>query len=78
MDQSRKVKKITVDRNACTGAATCVVLAPQAFELDSEGVASVKATALSHTDEELIAAAISCPTQAIKLYDEQGNEIKVG
>lgn len=73
----RKVAKVTVDKKACIGAATCVVLAPNAFELDSENIASLKTTALLHTDQELIDAAASCPTQAIKLFDANGAEIKI-
>jgi len=70
-----KIKKIIVDKDACIGAATCIALAPQAFELNSDGIAVVKTTALDHTDQELIDAAKSCPTQAIKLVDENDNEV---
>ncbi len=76
-NNSRKVATVTVDKKACIGAATCVVLAPNAFELDSDNIASLKTTALTHTDQELINAAASCPTQAIKLFDASGIEIKI-
>ena len=75
--QDRKVRKVVIDRKACTGAATCVILAPQAFVLDQESVATVLDTALSHTDEELVNAARGCPTQAIKLLDENGGEVSL-
>lgn len=72
---ANKVAKIIVDKDACIGSATCVVIAPNAFELDTDGISQPKDTFTQHTDEELINAARSCPTQAIKLFDAQGNEI---
>ncbi|MBI2414525.1 ferredoxin [candidate division WWE3 bacterium] len=74
-ETTRKVYKVAIDKNACIGAATCVVIAPKAFVLDKDGVVEALSTVLDHTDEELIQAAKSCPTQAIKLLDENGNEI---
>ncbi len=69
------IKKIVVDRKACIGAATCVVVSPDGFELDGENIAVVKAGAQSRSDDELLMAAQSCPTAAISLYDDQGNKI---
>lgn len=74
---NRKITKIVVDANACIGAATCVALASQAFQLTSQGIAEILPTAMNHTDEELIDAAKSCPTGAIKLIGQDGNEIKL-
>lgn len=74
-DATRKVDKIQIDKGACIGAATCGILAPQAFQLDKDGIASLLPTAMTHTDEELIQAAKSCPTQAIKLLDKDNNQI---
>ncbi len=71
----RRVHKIVVDRKACIGAATCIVVAPGAFELDDENVAVVKADALNLDDDTLLMAAQSCPTFAIILFDEDGNQI---
>jgi len=78
MENKQQISKIVVDKGACIGAGTCVVLAPNAFELDSSGVAIVKIDAISHqTFEELLEAAKSCPTGAIKLFDENNKEIKL-
>lgn len=71
----RKVHKIVIDRKACIGAGTCVIIAPKAFELDEEGIAVMLSSYSNHTDDELLQAAQSCPTQAIKLYDEEGKEL---
>ncbi len=32
--------QVTVDRNLCSGFATCVELAPHLFRLESDGLAS--------------------------------------
>jgi len=73
--QKRKVHKIVIDRKACISAATCIVVAPKAFELDKEGIAVTLSSYTQHTDDELLQAAQSCPTQAIKLYDEEGKAL---
>ncbi len=73
--KKRKIHKIVVDRAACIGAATCVVVAPKAFDLDQDSIAIVKENALDVDDDTLLMAAQSCPTQAILLFDEEGNQI---
>jgi len=70
----KKILKIRVDRDLCIGAASCLAIAPDVFDLDSEGKAIVK-DGYDIDDETLMAAAESCPTQAIFLYDEDGNQI---
>lgn len=71
----RKIYKVVVDRKLCIGAATCVVIAPKAFELDSENIAIVTAKALETDDNTLLMAAQSCPTAAIILLDENDKQI---
>lgn len=75
-DQSKKkIYKIVVDRKACIGAGTCVVVSPDGFELDEYDIALVKPGAEKISDDQLLMAAQSCPTAAIILYDEDGNQI---
>jgi ferredoxin len=71
----KKIVKIVVDRKACIGAATCIVVSPAAFDLDSENIAVIKPGAEALSDQELLMAAQACPTQAIFLYDAQGNQV---
>ena len=69
-----KIAKIIVDRSLCIGAASCIAVAPGVFELDGENKAVVyndKGT----DDETILLAAQSCPTQAVLLFDEEGNQI---
>lgn len=82
--------KVKVDRDLCIGAATCVILAPKTFELDSEGKAVilkkdgtktsdfVKGEDIEDTDETVLYSAKSCPVDAIIIVevDDQGKEIK--
>jgi ferredoxin len=82
--------KVKVDRDLCIGAASCIAVAPNTFELDSEGKAVIKKKDGSMTseyvnytdiaDEEvnIMNAAKSCPVNAIIIteVDDQGNEVK--
>jgi len=69
-----KIGRIEVDRDLCIGAASCVAIAPDSFELDNEAKAVVKN--LEGIDPETILnAAKSCPTNAIFVYDEDGKQI---
>ena len=69
-----KIGKIVVDRNLCIGAASCIAVAPGVFELDSENKAVVY-NDKGADDETILLAAKSCPTQAILVFDEDGNQI---
>jgi ferredoxin len=74
-NKDRKIAKVIVDKDLCIGAGPCVIVAPEAFNLNNQGKAEVKKTAFSHTDDELIIAAQSCPVMAIKLLDKKGKQI---
>lgn len=69
-----KITKIIVDRSLCIGAASCLAVAPDMFELDNENIAVVKKDA-ALDDEITLLAAQSCPTKAILVYDEAGQQI---
>ncbi|MEN9408023.1 MAG: hypothetical protein RLZZ455_1239 [Candidatus Parcubacteria bacterium] len=82
--------KVKVDRGTCIGAASCVAVAPNTFDLDGEGKAVVKkkdgttsADFVAYTDiadEEvnIMNAAKSCPVNAIVIVevDDAGKEIR--
>ena len=72
--KSVKIGKIVVDRNLCIGAASCIAVAPGVFELDAENKAVVY-NDKGADDETILLAAKSCPTQAILIFDEEGNQI---
>ena len=69
-----KISRIVIDRDLCIGAATCVVLAPGVFQMDDENKAYL--VDLNGADAETtLAAAESCPTKAVFLYDEDGKQV---
>ena len=80
---------IKVDPDLCIGAASCVTIAPETFQLNAEN----KAEVLDHGKEEggpsyervievteeemasIIEGAESCPTLAVFIYNEEGKQI---
>jgi ferredoxin len=67
--------KIKVLRDACISAASCVAVAANTFELDSEKKAVVKEGSTDDADTILMAAQ-SCPTKAIIVIDtETGKQV---
>lgn len=67
--------QVTVIRNLCISAASCVAVSPGVFELDSENKAIIKSDAM---DEEMniLLAAQTCPTKAIIIVDtETGKQV---
>ncbi|TXG76103.1 ferredoxin [Candidatus Dojkabacteria bacterium] len=67
--------KITIDRDLCIGAATCLAIAPQVFVLDNEAKAIILSTADTADHDSIIDAARGCPTAAIIIEDDSGNRI---
>ncbi len=70
----KKIARIEIDRDLCIGAESCVVVAPEVFEMDGENKAVLK-NAVGADDQTILMAAQSCPVAAILLYDEDGNQI---
>ena len=73
----RKIGKytVTVDRDLCIGAASCIAVAPKAYELDNEAKAVFLDTADEETPEAIMDSAKSCPVAAIIIHDENGKQI---
>jgi len=70
---TRKIRKyiMRIDRNVCIGAATCVALAPKAWELDEEAKAIILDTVEEESAEALMNAAKGCPVAAITIIDKE-------
>lgn len=66
--------KIKVINDLCISAGICVVIAPETFDLDEDGIAYVK-TGTWDEAEKIIEAAKGCPTVAIIIEDLEGNQI---
>jgi ferredoxin len=66
---------VRIDRHLCVGFGDCVDAAPEAFELDDEGIAVVRTGSTERDRERLIEACRICPVDAIELFDESGAKI---
>lgn len=84
------IKTLKVDRDLCIGAASCIAVYPDVFEIDPENKAVMKLKDDGRTSEQtevtmldvaavdddtLLLAAQSCPVAAIFLYDEDGVQV---
>ena len=72
--EGSNISKIVVDRDLCIAAVSCMAVAAETWELDEENKIVVK-DANSVDDDTLIASAEACPTKAIFLYDNAGNQV---
>jgi ferredoxin len=65
--------RIVVDRLRCIGSGSCADTAPDVFQLD-EVDRSVIINPHGATPDVIVAAAESCPVDAIKIIDEQAGQ----
>lgn len=63
--------QVKVIAEKCIGAASCVAVAPKAFQLNDQQIAQVLPTISQESDENLLLAAQSCPTMAIEVVDTE-------
>lgn len=67
--------EVTLLRDVCIGAATCVAMAPDTFELDENNIA-VMNEKTSDLDDTILMAAQACPVKAIIVKDiETGEQV---
>ena len=69
-----KIRRIVVDRSACIGAQSCVVVAPGVFQMDDGNLAYV-VDPDSEGEDNILLAAQACPVLAIHLNDENGKKL---
>lgn len=62
---------VSIDRDKCQGYGNCVMEAPDAFDLDDDGLVTLlNAEEIDATGHEVIGAVKSCPVHALRLNDE--------
>jgi ferredoxin len=66
--------RVRIDREKCVSAENCVATAPTVFELDEDGKARL-IDPRSVDEETLWFAAEWCPTEAIILEDDEGEQL---
>jgi len=58
--------KVEVNKEACIGCGACAAICPDVFEMDDEGLSSVKSESVSDNwKDDVVEAIESCPTSAI-------------
>lgn len=79
--------KVKVVKELCIGAANCVATEPNVFALDENNKAYIKkgdkqvqdewvdVKELGVSEEQILLAAQSCPTQAIVVADDNGKQL---
>ena len=65
--------EIDIDRDLCIGSATCIRLAPGAFALDDDEIATVGDSRAVGIDK-LRLVADACPTGAITIVSRPGDD----
>jgi len=66
---------IRIDRHLCVGFGDCIDVAPEAFDLDDDGIAVFRDTASSVDHDCLVEACRVCPVDAITAHDHTGKQI---
>ena len=61
--------KIVIDRSLCSGFGACAELAPEIFEVDGGGIASLRVG--TSEDPAVLDAADACPMAAISVVEVQ-------
>ncbi|OGZ11885.1 MAG: hypothetical protein A2942_01830 [Candidatus Lloydbacteria bacterium RIFCSPLOWO2_01_FULL_50_20] len=72
--EGSNIGKIVVNRDLCIAAISCIAVSEATFQLDDESKVVV-IDANTADDETLTAAAESCPTKAILLFDKAGTQV---
>lgn len=60
---------IVIDRSLCSGFGSCAEMAPDVFEVDGEGLVSLRVG--TSADASVLEAAASCPMAAISVFEEE-------
>jgi ferredoxin len=61
--------RIVIDRSLCSGFGSCAELAPEVFEVDGGGLASLRIG--TSNDPSVLEAANACPMAAITVVEEE-------
>jgi ferredoxin len=65
--------KVTVDREVCQGTGLCAATAPKHFRLDHGKSRPIED--IISPDDIVLAAADTCPTEAIAVHDTAGHRL---
>lgn len=68
---------VKIDASLCLSSGNCVSDAPGAFAWGEDELATATSGAALLDLATLRLVAASCPGQAIRIYDDQGNEVEL-
>ncbi|MBQ6477520.1 MAG: ferredoxin [Bacilli bacterium] len=64
--------KVKINEDSCIGCGACQSICENVFEINDEGLSSVKVEEVSEDDVQSVRdAADSCPTSAIEIEEEK-------
>ena len=66
---------VKVDADTCISTGNCVRSAPTAFDFGDDDVSAPQPGVAELAAEKLIQVARGCPVGAIRLFDEDGEEV---
>ncbi|MCZ6464731.1 MAG: ferredoxin [Proteobacteria bacterium] len=70
--------RAVVDKQSCLSSGRCLQAEPRAFVEDEDHLAEATAAARELSRERLVEIARSCPSIAITVLDDDGNEVDLG
>lgn len=75
--EERRLSGLTVriDRRTCIGSGSCVTIAPEVFELDSQMTVTFREDAEEIPRERLVEACSVCPVDALAALDDAGENL---
>jgi ferredoxin len=66
---------VVIDRTSCAGFRDCITAAPEAFDLDDDGVCAFLDGIDQISREQLLDACLTCPVDAIAVRDRDGHQL---
>lgn len=75
--EERRLAGLTVriDRRTCIGSGSCVTVAPEVFEIDSQMTVTFRDDAAGIERARLIEACEVCPVDALAAFDEHDESV---
>ncbi len=67
--------RIEINIDDCMSSGKCVADHPSAFDFDEDELAMLIDDGRALSDEQMLRVARNCPSRAIVLYDDDGNQI---
>jgi len=67
--------RIEIAVDDCMSSGKCIGDFPDSFAFDADELASLRTGGPIMSDQDMIKAARNCPSQALQVYDQAGNQV---